>query len=78
MVASVLSVIQLDTFPLRVDVRLQGSHLRIIRIESLAAHGIDDAPVDHIPQQCHTPHLCLKLGIGFRVRIGRVGMAHVA
>src|SRR5262249_19193690 len=76
--ASAPPVIQGRPLALRVDVRFEGAHLGVVGGQRRAAHGMLDAPIDHVPQQGHAPELDLKLGIGLRVRVGGMRMAHVA
>ena len=75
---SVLSVVHGNAFALRHDIRLQGPHLGTIGFQLGATHRVLDTPVDHVAQQNDAAQLYLELGISLRVRVGRVGMAHVA
>ena len=73
-----LAVVESNTLALREDVGLERLEPGIVVGERLAADGIFDAPIDHIAEEGDAPQLHLVFGIGFRMGIGTVGMAHVA
>jgi hypothetical protein len=75
---SVLAVIQPNAFALCVDIGFESTELRIVGIERLALDRVFDTPVDHIAQQRDPLKLDLILGVGFGMRVGGVGMTHVA
>src|SRR2546428_1263527 len=75
---SVLPELERGPLALRDDVSLHRLEPRVVVGERLAARGILDAPVDHVAQQGDAPELDLELGIRLRVRVGAIGVAHVA
>src|ERR671931_225794 len=75
---SVLPELQRGPFALRDDVGLHRLEPRVVVGERPPARRVLDAPVDHAAQEGDPPELDLKLGIRLRVRVGGVGVAHVA
>ena len=75
--ALVLARCQRHTASFPIDVGLDSDHLRVIKRQFFAFQRIPDTPVDHVSNLSHLAKLFLELGIGFRVGIGRVGVAHV-
>src|SRR2546428_790898 len=77
-VLSVFPELERGPLALRDDVGLHRLQARVVVGERLAARGGLDAPVDHVAQQGDAPELDLELGIRLRVRVGAIGVAHVA
>src|SRR5438094_5173105 len=77
-VLSVFPELERGPLALRDDVGLHRLQARVVVGKRLAARGILDAPVDHVAQQGDAPELDLELGIRLRVRVGAIGVAHVA
>src|SRR3989441_6725238 len=77
-VLSVFPELERGPLALRDDVGLHRLQARVVVGERLAARGILDAPVDHVAQQGDAPELDLELGIRLRVRVGAIGVTHVA
>src|SRR3989442_8206162 len=75
---SVFPELERGPLALRDDVGLHRLQARVVVGERLAARGVLDAPVDHVAQQGDAPELDLELGIRLRVRVGAIGVAHVA
>jgi hypothetical protein len=73
-----LAVVQSNAFALSKYLRFQRAHLGIVRTDGLTLDRIFDAPIDHVARQCYALKLDLKLGIGLRVSVRGVGMAHIA
>ena len=73
-----LAVVEGYSLALCKDVGLKSFKPRIVIRERLAPDRILDAPIDHVAEQGNPPQLHLEFGIGFRMRIGTVRMAHVA
>src|SRR2546422_6470430 len=75
---SVLPELERGPLALRDDVGLHRLEPRVVVGERLAARRVLDAPVDHVAQESDPPELHLELRIRLRMRVGGVGVAHVA
>ncbi len=73
-----LAIVEGHALALRENIGLESFEPWIIVGEGFSADRILDAPIDHVAEQGDTSQLYLELGIGFRMRIGTIRMAHVA